>query len=158
VCGPANINSPNQTVIAGHRAAVERAVELAKAAGARRTLMLAVSAPFHCELMNPAAERLGPVLAATEFRDLKIPLVTNVDAEIVTTGVEAREALIRQVASPVRWSDSVRLLIDNGVTRFIEVGPGKVLTGLIRQINKESQVLSVADPDSLDATVASLQL
>jgi [acyl-carrier-protein] S-malonyltransferase len=158
VCGPANMNSPSQTVIAGHRPAVERAVELAKAAGARRTVMLAVSAPFHCELMKPAAERLGPVLGAIEFRDLEIPLVTNVDAEIVTTGVEAREALIRQVASPVRWSDSVRLLIDNGVTRFIEVGPGKVLAGLIRQINKESQVLSVADPDSLDATVASLQL
>ncbi|HEV8482971.1 MAG TPA: ACP S-malonyltransferase [Blastocatellia bacterium] len=158
VCGPANINSPNQTVIAGHRPAVERAVELAKAAGARRTVMLAVSAPFHCELMKPAAERLGPLLAAIEFRDLKIPLVTNVDASMVTTGVEAREALIRQVASPVRWSDSVRLLIDNGVTRFIEVGPGKVLAGLIRQIDRESQVLSVADPDSLDATVASLQL
>jgi [acyl-carrier-protein] S-malonyltransferase len=136
ICGPANLNSPNQTVIAGHRPAVERAVELAKA----------------------AAERLGPVLAATEFGDLEIPLVTNVDAGMVTTGVEAREALIRQVASPVRWSDSVRVLIDSGVTRFIEVGPGKVLAGLIRQINRESQVLSVADPDSLDATVASLQL
>jgi len=120
--------------------------------------MLAVSAPFHCELMRPAADRLAPVLAAIEFRDLDIPLVTNVDAAILTTGVEAREALIRQVASPVQWSDSIRLLIDKGVRRFIEVGPGKVLAGLIRQIDRETQVFSVADPDSLDATVASLQL
>ena len=119
--------------------------------------MLAVSAPFHCELMKPAAEQLAPVLADIEFRDLKVPLVTNVDASIITSGVQARDSLIRQVASAVRWSDSVRRLLDEGVTRFIEVGPGRVLSGLVRQIDRGCQVLSVADPDSLDAAVASLQ-
>jgi [acyl-carrier-protein] S-malonyltransferase len=156
VCAPANMNSPNQTVIAGDKRAVERAVELAKERGARRTVMLAVSAPFHCELMKPAAEQLAPVLADISFRDLKIPLVTNVDASIITSGVQARDSLIRQVASAVRWSESVKRLIDEGVTRFIEVGPGKVLSGLIRQIDRGCQALSVADPDSLDAAVATL--
>jgi [acyl-carrier-protein] S-malonyltransferase len=157
VCAPANMNSPNQTVIAGHRRAVERAVELARERGARRTVMLAVSAPFHCELMKPAAERLAPVLTDIEFRALKIPLVTNVDASVITSGVQARDSLVRQVASAVRWSDSVRRLMDEGVTRFIEVGPGKVLAGLIRQIDRGCEALSVSDPDSLDAAVATLQ-
>jgi [acyl-carrier-protein] S-malonyltransferase len=157
VCAPANINSPNQTVIAGHKVAVERAVELAAERGARRTVMLPVSAPFHCELMKPAAEKLAPVLEKLEFRELKIPLVTNVDASVITSGAQARDALIRQVASAVRWSDSVKCLMDQGVTRFIEVGPGRVLAGLLRQIDRGCQVLSVSDPDSLDAAVASLQ-
>ena len=157
VCAPANLNSPSQTVIAGHRPAVERAVELAKACGARRTVMLAVSAPFHCELMRPAAERLAPLLAEVEFQDLHCPLVTNVDAVMISSGVEARDALIRQVVSPVRWGDSIRLLLDEGTGRFIEVGPGKVLSGLVRQISRECEVFNVGDPESLDATVKTLQ-
>jgi [acyl-carrier-protein] S-malonyltransferase len=157
VCAAANLNSPSQTVIAGHRSAVEYAVELAKAKGARRTVMLAVSAPFHCALMKPAAERLEAVLASVQFDDLKVPLVTNADARVVTDGGEARSALIRQVASPVRWSESVSLLVEQGVTRFIEVGPGRVLSGLVKQISRESEVLNVSDPESLEATIASLQ-
>jgi [acyl-carrier-protein] S-malonyltransferase len=153
VCSAANINSPSQTVIAGHRSAVERAVELARSRGAKRAVMLAVSAPFHCALMKPAA-----VLDATDFAGLSVPLVTNVDAELITQGAAAREALIRQVASPVRWSDSVRRLIDEGVGRFIEIGPGKVLSGLVRQISREVTVLNVEDPDSLDAAATALEL
>jgi [acyl-carrier-protein] S-malonyltransferase len=145
-------------VIAGHRSAVERAVELARSRGAKRAVMLAVSAPFHCALMKPAADRLRPVLDATDFAGLSVPLVTNVDAELITQGAAAREALIRQVASPVRWSDSVRRLIDEGVGRFIEIGPGKVLSGLVRQISREVTVLNVEDPDSLDAAATALEL
>jgi [acyl-carrier-protein] S-malonyltransferase len=158
VCSAANINSPSQTVIAGHRSAVERAVELARSRGAKRAVMLAVSAPFHCALMKPAADRLKPVLDATDFAGLSVPLVTNVDAELITQGAAAREALIRQVASPVRWSDSVRRLIDEGVGRFIEIGPGKVLSGLVRQVSREVTVLNVEDPDSLDAAATALEL
>jgi len=158
VCAPANINSPNQTVIAGHRPAVERAVELAKAKGAKRAVMLAVSAPFHCELMKPAAERLAGLFEATEFSDLTVPLVTNVNAELITSGTGARDALLRQVASPVRWSESIKLLLDKGVTRFIEVGPGKVLSGLVRQNSRQCEILNVEDVESLNATAAALGL
>jgi [acyl-carrier-protein] S-malonyltransferase len=158
VCAPANINSPNQTVIAGHRPAVETAVELAKAKGAKRAVMLPVSAPFHCELMNPAAQRLASLFEETGFGDLSVPLVTNVDARLTTCGAGARDALLRQVASPVRWSESVKLLLDEGVTRFIEVGPGKVLSGLVRQINRQCQMLNVEDVQTLDATAAALGL
>ena len=158
VCAPANINSPNQTVIAGHRPAVERAVESAKAKGAKRAVMLAVSAPFHCELMKPAADRLAALFDETVFSDLKVPLVTNVDAELITCGATARDALLRQVASPVRWSESIKLLLDEGVTRFVEVGPGKVLSGLVRQISRHCQILNVEDVQSLDATAAALGL
>lgn len=157
VCSPANLNSPNQIVIAGERAAVERAVELAKERGIRKAVMLAVSAPFHCALMAPAAERLAPVLAAASFSDLQTPLVTNVDAEIITSGEAAREALFRQVASPVRWSDSVKRLLDAGVETFIEVGTGKVLSGLVRSISRESKILNVENLESLEATVRALQ-
>ncbi|MFY9555242.1 MAG: ACP S-malonyltransferase [Blastocatellia bacterium] len=158
ICSPANINSPNQTVIAGHRPAVERAVELAKARGAKRAVMLAVSAPFHCELMKPAAERLTTVFDETVFSDLEVPLVTNVDAELIVTGCEARDALLRQVASPVRWSESVNRLLDEGVTRFVELGPGKVLSGLVRQISRHCQILNVEDAQSLDDTAVALGL
>jgi len=157
VCSPANINSPNQIVIAGNKAAVERAVELAKEKGVRKAVILAVSAPFHCALMSPAAERLQPVLAVATFSDLQTPLVTNVDAEIITTGDAAREALFRQVASPVRWSDSVKRLLEAGVQTFIEVGTGKVLSGLVRSISRESKILNVENIESLEATVSALQ-
>jgi len=158
VCAPANINSPNQTVIAGHRPAVERAVELAKASGAKRAIMLSVSAPFHCELMKPAAERLSALFETTDFADLTVPLVTNVDAGVIRTGAEAKNALLRQVASPVRWSESIKLLLDEGVDRFVEVGPGKVLSGLVRQISRQCQVLNVEDLQSLESTAAALEL
>jgi [acyl-carrier-protein] S-malonyltransferase len=157
VCSPANLNSPNQTVIAGHSAAVQRAVELAKSRGIKRAVLLSVSAPFHCELMGPAAVRLKPVLDAIELGALTVPLVTNVDAGFVNDGKEARQCLLRQVASPVRWRQSVELLLSNGVTTFIEAGPGKVLSGLIGQISRDRQVLNVEDPRSLDATVAALE-
>jgi len=156
VCSPANLNSPTQTVVAGHRPAVERAVELAKARGAKRAVMLAVSAPFHSALMKPAAERLKSVFAEISFANLKVPIITNVDAKLINRGVEARDALLCQVASPVRWNESIRRLLDEGVTRFIEVGPGKVLSGLVRQIDRQCQVLNVEDAASLEATAAGL--
>ena len=158
VCAPANINSPNQTVIAGHRPAVESAVEAAKARGAKRAVMLPVSAPFHCELMKPAAQKLASLFEQTGFSDLSVPLVTNVDASLITCGAGARDALLRQVASPVRWSESIKLLLDEGVTRFIEVGPGKVLSGLVRQISRQCQMLNVEDIQTLDATAAAMGL
>lgn len=158
VCAPANINSPNQTVIAGHRPAVENAVELAKVRGAKRAVMLPVSAPFHCELMKPAAERLASLFEDTGFADLNVPIVTNVDARLTTCGSGARDALLRQVASPVRWSESIELLLDEGVMRFVEVGPGKVLSGLVRQNNRQCQVLNVEDVQTLEATSEALGL
>ncbi len=131
----ANFNTPEQVVIAGNAAAVNRAIELAKAAGARRAVLLPVSAPFHCPLMKPAQERLKADLDATEFRDLAIPLVNNWKAREVRTGAEAREGLYHQVPNPVRWTESVKLLMASGVTRFIECGAGSVLSGLVRNID-----------------------
>jgi len=135
VVAAANLNSPDQIVIAGHTAAVNRAVELAKAAGAKRAVILPVSAPFHCSLMKPAQDQLKIDLDATEFRDLEVPLVNNWQAREIRTGAEAREGLYQQVPNSVRWSDSIRLLAANGVTRFVEVGAGAVLTGLLRNID-----------------------
>ena len=150
---PANLNSPEQTVISGDAAAVKSAVEQASASGAKRAVMLPVSAPFHSELMRPAQERLEKDLRATEFADLKIPLVTNVDAGVITTGAEAREALIRQVTLPVRWEESIRELIEQGAATFVEVGPGRVLSGLLRQIDRSVHTLNVEDGKSLQATL-----
>ena len=157
VCSPANINSPRQIVIAGHRAAVERAVALARERGARKAVMLTVSAPFHCELMRPAAEKLATVLEETRIGDPGVPLVTNVDAAVIDSGSMARDSLVRQVASPVRWSESVSRLLEEGVTRFIELGPGKVLSGLVRQIDRECEIFNIEDGESLNATVAALR-
>src|SRR5579871_5057912 len=137
IVSAANLNSPDQIVIAGHAGAVGRAVELAKAAGAKRAVLLPVSAPFHCALMGPAQKRLAADLNATEFRDLTVPLVNNWQAQIIRTGAEARGGLFEQVPNPVRWSDSIARLAAEGVTRFIEVGAGAVLTGLLRNINPE---------------------
>src|ERR1700691_1289580 len=134
VVSAANLNSPDQIVIAGHAAAVNRAVDLAKAAGARRAVLLPVSAPFHCALMRPAQERLRADLDATEFRDLTCPLVNNWLAVEIHTGAEAREGLYQQVPNPVRWLEAVRYLVAQGVTRAFEVGPGSVLAGLARGI------------------------
>lgn len=157
VCAPANFNSPQQIVIAGHKEAVERAVALARQRGARRAVPLPVSAPFHCPLMRPAEERLAEDLARVAFADLKIPLVNNVEAAIVTSGEAAREGLRLQVSRPVRWEESVRRLLTEGVTTFIEVGPGRVLSGLIRQIDRSARTLAVEDPDSLEETLKELR-
>jgi len=131
----ANLNSPDQIVIAGHAAAVNRAVELAKAAGARRAVLLPVSAPFHCPLMKPAQDRLKPDLDAADFRDLSVSLINNWQAREVRSGADALDGLFQQIPSPVRWNDSIALLVSRGVTRFIEVGPGAVLTGLLKNID-----------------------
>jgi len=156
VVAPANLNSPEQTVISGHAEAVKRAVELASAGGAKRAVMLAVSAPFHSSLMKPAAERLEADLRATAFHTLRVPLVNNADAELTTSGDEARESLVRQVTLPVRWEESVRELIDQGVNTFVEVGPGRVLTGLLRQIDRSIHVFNVEDEKSLRSTLEKL--
>jgi [acyl-carrier-protein] S-malonyltransferase len=153
VVAPANLNSPEQTVISGDAAAVKRAVELASQAGAKRAVILPVSAPFHCALMAPAQQRLEPDLKAATFHDLRFPLVTNVEAEAISTGAEAREALIQQVTEPVRWLDSIHEMIEAGVTIFVEVGPGKVLSGLLRQIDRSVRALNVEDAASLQATI-----
>jgi len=135
IVSPSGLNSPDQIVIAGHAAAVNRAVELAKAAGARRAVLLPVSAPFHCDLMKPAQDRLKADLDAADFRDLKIPLINNWQAREIRTGAEAREGVYHQVPNAVRWSESIALLASLGVTRFIEVGSGAVLTGLLKNID-----------------------
>jgi len=153
ICSAANLNSPEQTVISGHAAAVKRAVEIASQLGAKRAVILAVSAPFHSALMMPAQAKLEIDLKQTAFAPLRVPLVTNVDADTIETGDEAREALIRQVTMPVRWQESVRLLIDEGVNTFVEAGPGRVLTGLLRQIERSVSTLNVEDEKSLAATV-----
>jgi [acyl-carrier-protein] S-malonyltransferase len=156
VVAPANLNSPEQTVISGHAAAVKRAVELASAGGAKRAVMLAVSAPFHSELMRPAQERLEKDLRQTKFEPLRFPLVTNADAALITSGEEAREALVRQVTLPVRWEESMRELIDQGASTFAEVGPGRVLTGLLRQIDRSVHVINVEDVKTLGTAVERL--
>jgi [acyl-carrier-protein] S-malonyltransferase len=156
VVAPGNLNSPEQTVISGHAEAVKRAVEMASAGGAKRAVMLAVSAPFHSSLMQPAAQRLEVDLRGIKFHTLRIPLVNNADAEIITNGDEAREGLIRQVTLPVRWEESIRELIDQGVNTFVEVGPGRVLTGLLRQIERSVHVFNVEDEKSLRSTLERL--
>jgi [acyl-carrier-protein] S-malonyltransferase len=156
VCSMANLNSSNQTVIAGHKSAVEHAVELLKNRGARKTIMLAVSAPFHCELMRPAAERLEPLLRQAVFNDLAVPLVSGIDAEVITRGVQARSCLVRQITLPVNWKDSVLRLIQEGVTRFVEMGPGKVLSGLVRQIDRNCEIFNIDGPESLEQALAML--
>jgi [acyl-carrier-protein] S-malonyltransferase len=135
VVSTANLNSPDQVVIAGHAVAVARAVELAKAAGARRAVLLPVSAPFHCSLMKPAQERLGVDLEATQFADLRFPLINNWQAREIRTGAEAREGLYQQVPNPVRWTETIRYLVSQGVDRFVEVGTGGVLLGLLRGLD-----------------------
>jgi [acyl-carrier-protein] S-malonyltransferase len=153
VVSPANLNSPEQTVISGAAAAVKRAVEIASQSGAKRAVILPVSAPFHCAMMMPAQKRLEADLKAARFTALKFPLITNVDAEAIVSGDEARDALIRQVTAPVRWLDSIHEMIEAGVNVFVEVGPGKVLTGLLRQIDRGVRVFNVEDSASLKNTL-----
>ena len=156
VVSPANLNSPDQTVISGAAAAVERAADLCKQAGAKRTVMLPVSAPFHCALMQPAQDALATDLAALAFNDPAFPVVCNVDARLLTSAADARDCLIRQVTGAVRWVECIQLLIAQGATQFIEVGPGKVLSGLMRQIDRSQKALNVEDSASLEKTLAAL--
>lgn len=156
VCSPANINSPGQVVIAGNADAVDRAIAILKERGAKRVVKLSVSAPFHCALMMPAQERLAADLEQIEFQNLSAPLVTNVDAKLIAKGDEARDALIRQVSSPVRWSESMQLLIGEGVITFVEVGHGKVLCGLLRQIERNALCVNVENAASLKNALESL--
>jgi len=151
VVSAANLNSPDQTVIAGHAGAVARAMELAKAAGARRAVPLPVSAPFHCALMKPAQERLRMDLDATEFRDLSRPLVNNWQGREIRSGAEAREGLYQQVPNPVRWLESIRYLAGRGIGHYVEVGAGGVLTGLLRSIDGSLAGLKFGEPADLDA-------
>jgi len=146
----ANLNSPDQIVIAGHAAAVNRAVELAKAAGAKRAVLLSVSAPFHCPLMKPAQERLAADLNSLSFSDLCIPLINNWQAREVRSAADAREGLYEQVPNPVRWMDSIRYLAAQGVGRFIEVGAGSVLTGLLRNIDPALKGAKFGEPADLE--------
>ncbi len=150
VCSPANINSPSQVVIAGDAESVEKAIEILKEKGAKRVVKLNVSAPFHCRLMLPAQEKLAVDLEKVEFKDLKVPIVENVSADFNQKGERARKALIEQVSSPVRWAESVVKLIENGTTTFVEVGAGKVLSGLIKQINKDVRCLNIEKPENLE--------
>ncbi len=156
VLSPANLNSPAQIVIAGHRGAVERAVELAKARGAKRAILLNVSAPFHCALMQPAAERLGRDLDEVRISDPHPPLVNNVDAQAVHDARTVREGLKRQVTAPVRWTETVQKLQSEGVSLFIEAGPGKVLSGLVRQIDRAAETLRAEDSATLNETLERL--
>jgi [acyl-carrier-protein] S-malonyltransferase len=156
VCEAANVNSPEQIVIAGHTGAVERATKLAEERGAKKAKILPVSAPFHSSLMKPAQDRLAADLSALTLNPLSIPVVSNVDAQVVTSGEQARDALVRQVTGSVKWEQSVRLLISRQVERFVEVGPGKVLWGLMRQIDRRPTSLYVADELSLHKTLQQL--
>ncbi len=157
VVSAANLNSPDQIVIAGHAGAVARAIELAKAAGAKRALLLPVSAPFHCSLMRPAQERLAKDLNTVDFRDLTLPLVNNWQAALIRTGAQAREGLLQQVPNPVRWTEVIQKLSSLGVHRFIEVGAGSVLTGLVRNIDsglEASKFGEAADLEKVNAAIA----
>ncbi len=154
VVAPANLNSPDQTVISGSKEAVERAAALCKEAGAKRTVMLPVSAPFHCKLMQPAQEQLANALESVAFSDSAFPVASNADARMLHRGPEVRDALIRQVTGAVRWVECIQLLAQCGATHYIEVGPGKVLSGLNRQIDRALLTSNVEDPASLEKTLA----
>jgi [acyl-carrier-protein] S-malonyltransferase len=156
VVSPANFNSPGQVVISGHRGAVARAVGLARGRGAKRAIMLSVSAPFHCALMKPAQERLEKELDRAYIADPEMPLANNVDAELVRSAAEVRDGLKRQVTAPVRWDQAIRVLRSENVECFIEVGPGKVLSGLLRQIDPRAECLRVEDIATLNEVLARL--
>ncbi len=156
VCSPANINSPEQIVISGTTAAVERATKLADERGAKRAKLLPVSAPFHCSLMKPAQDRLEGDLKKLSMSKPVYPVACNVDAELVTDNLRALDTLMRQVTGSVKWEQCMRLLIAQGVERFIEVGPGKVLCGLLRQIDRSKTCLNVGDEASLAKTIEAL--
>lgn len=156
VCSPANINSPSQVVIAGNSEAVDRACEILKAKGAKRAIKLNVSAPFHCDLMKPAEERLAVDLGTLNYGAFKVPVVHNVDAEVNENSESVVDALRRQVSSPVKWLQSIEKLRSLGVEKFVEVGPGKVLSGLLRQIDREAVAANIENTESLRTTLETL--
>ena len=158
IVSPANINCPGQIVIAGNAAAVGRASERAKALGARRAIALAVSAPFHCALMKPAEQRLEPELRSLAANAPAMPVVANVDAELKRDSQSAVDALVRQVSAPVRWEDVVRRLASEGVTTYVEVGPGNVLSGLVKKIQPDATILTFGSPENLGAIVAACSI
>jgi [acyl-carrier-protein] S-malonyltransferase len=153
----ANLNSPGQYVISGHTQAVNDVIALAKEKGAKRAILLAVSAPFHCALMRPAAEHLEKVLHSMHFRNLTIPLINNAEASIMTSGEAARDALVRQMYKSVQWERTIRLMLARGVATFIEVGPGKVLSGLLKRIDKNANGLNVYDVETLEKVIQALK-
>jgi [acyl-carrier-protein] S-malonyltransferase len=155
VVSPANLNSPEQIVISGSTAGVARASELAKERGAKKVVPLQVSAPFHCALMQPAQDRLAEVLKAIKVHDPRFPIVANVTADVTKDGGKERDLLVRQVTAPVRWVESMRRMIDEGASFFVEVGPGKVLTGLLRQIDRAQKCVNVEDSASLEKAMSS---
>jgi [acyl-carrier-protein] S-malonyltransferase len=158
IVSAANINCPGQISIAGHAAAVQRASERAKALGARRAIPLAVSAPFHCALMKPAEQRLEPELRALKTTTPSVPVVANVDAEPKRDGASSVDALVRQVSAPVRWEDVVRRLASEGVTTYVEVGPGNVLAGMVKKIQPDARIMTFGSPENLDAIVAACSI
>ena len=157
VVQPANLNSPEQIVIAGHKESVERVSESAKQAGAKKAILLPVSAPFHCSLMKPAEIKLQAELEQTEFQDLKVPVISNVEAKPVSKGSDAQQALVRQVCSPVRWLETMQYMVDQGIEAIVEIGSGKVLSGLMRRFDKNVDCYQVGDQESLEKTVAALK-
>jgi len=157
VVEPANFNCPGQIVIAGHTPAVEKAVSLAKDFGAKRAMLLAVSGPFHSSLLKTTGLKLKEALETVTIKDPKIPVIANISAQIVTTAEEVRESLIRQVSSSVKWEQSVRRMIEKGVTTFVEIGAGKVLTGLIKKIDRDVRTFNIEDTPSLQETLAGLK-
>lgn len=157
VVSAANFNAPGQVVIAGEKEAVERAIELAKGKGCRRAMPLPVSVPVHTALMKPAANRLASFVDSAPFSDLQVPLINNADAKPLQRAIEIRESLIRQLPSSVLWEQSVRVMRDMGVSTFVEIGPGTVLTGLVKRIVPEAIVCNVHNPESLDATLSTLK-
>ncbi|MEE8126807.1 MAG: ACP S-malonyltransferase [Nitrospirales bacterium] len=154
IVAPANLNSPGQTVIAGEKAAVERALELAKARGAKRVIPLPVSVPVHTPLMQMAADRLKKDIDSLHWSDLKVPLVNNVDAKPIQSAEELRVSLVRQLPSPVRWRETIQAMCDMGITHFIEIGPGKVLTGLVKRIVPEATTWNISDQESYERVLA----
>lgn len=156
VVSAANFNAPGQVVIAGEKAAVERAIEIAKAKGCRRAMPLPVSVPVHTNLMKPAADRLSPFVESAAFSDLEMPLINNADAKALTTTKEIRESLIRQLPSSVLWEQSIRVMGEMGITTFVEIGPGTVLTGLVKRILPDAVLCNVHNSESLEATLSKL--
>lgn len=158
IVAPANYNSPGQIVIAGEKKAVEKAMELAKAAGAKKVIPLAVSVPSHCAMMKQAGERLAQELGKTTINDLRIPIVNNADAKFLQKASELRTSLIQQISSPLYWEDSIRTMTTDGFDTFIEIGPGKVLSGLVKRIARDANVLNVEDVKSMDECLKALKI
>jgi len=158
IVAPANYNSPGQIVIAGEKSAVEKAMELAKAAGAKKVIPLAVSVPSHCAMMQPAGSRLAKDLESVAISELRIPIVNNAEARFLRTAEELRPSLVKQISAPLYWEDSIRTMTADGFDTFVEIGPGKVLTGLVKRIAKDAKVLNVEDQKSMGETLNALGL